>query len=71
MNDESIWDAGDCAGHLKMSRKHFLRTIRFREGFPAQLSWSLAGQPRWSAQDVKDWALLRQNYANEPQATES
>lgn len=61
--DDAVWDAGNCADYLKMSRKHFLRFIRFREGFPAQLAWSLEGRPKWSAQAVKDWAL-RQNYAN-------
>lgn len=71
MADESIWDAGDCASYLKMSRKHFLRDIQYREGFPARLPWSMQGQPRWAAQDVKTWALLRQNYATASQVLES
>lgn len=55
--DDAVWDAGDCAGYLKVSRKHFLRDLRFREGFPKQLEWSLTGRPRWAAQTVKAWAL--------------
>lgn len=61
--DEAVWDAGDCASYLKMSRKHFLAKIRFREGFPAQLEWSKDGHPKWAAADVKAWAL-RRDYAN-------
>jgi hypothetical protein len=61
--DESIWDAGDCATYLKVCRKHFLRDLRFRGGFPKQLPWSEGKRPRWSAQTVKDWAL-RQDYAS-------
>jgi hypothetical protein len=61
--DPAIWDAGDCAAYFKVSRKHFLREIRFRDDFPPQLDWSLVGRPRWSAQDVKTWALLRRHYA--------
>lgn len=55
--DQSVWDAGDCAAYFRISRKHFLRELRFREGFPVQLAWSLEGRPRWAAQAVKDWAL--------------
>lgn len=61
--DESIWDAGDCAAYLKMSRKHFLRDVRFREGFPQQLEWSVGRHPKWAAQDVRAWAL-RRDYAS-------
>ncbi len=62
--DEAVWDAGECAGYLRLSRKHFLRKIRFRDDFPKQLPWSVGGHPRWAAKDVKNWALLRQDYAN-------
>ena len=61
MNDE-IWTAKDCAAYLKCSPKHFLRQIRFSEGFPAQLTWSIPGRPKWSAEAVKGWAL-RPDYA--------
>lgn len=61
--DDSIWNAGQCADYLGMCRKHFLRDIRFREGFPQQLEWSRTGRPKWSAQAVKQWAL-RQDYAS-------
>ena len=63
MADESIWHAGECAAYLKASRKHFLRELRFKEGFPKPLPWSEGGHPKWSAQQVKDWALVRPPYA--------
>lgn len=63
MTDESIWTAGDCSEYLKCSRKHFLRELRFKEGFPKQLPWSEGGHPKWAAQAVKDWALVRHSYA--------
>ena len=61
--DRVIWNAQDCADYLKVSRKHFLRDLRYRDGFPKQLPWSLEGRPRWSAQEVRDWGLLRHQYA--------
>lgn len=68
--DESVWDAGECAAYLRVSRKHFLRDVRFREGFPAQLDWSVGGRPRWAAWTVKAWAL-RHSYANNPELIDS
>jgi hypothetical protein len=62
MRDELIWDAGDCAAFLKASRKHFLRNLRYKPGFPDQLEWSKDGHPKWSAEAVKAWAL-RPDYA--------
>jgi hypothetical protein len=61
--NDLVWDAGDCAAFFKVCRKHFLRDLRFREGFPKQLHWSLEGRPRWSSDEVKAWAL-RQDYAS-------
>lgn len=58
-----VWDAGDCASFFKVSRKHFLRDLRYRDSFPKQLAWSEEGRPRWSSEAVKAWAL-RPNYAN-------
>lgn len=54
---EEIWDAGDCADYFGVSRKHFLREVRYREGFPPQLPWSIGHRPRWAAQAVKDYAI--------------
>jgi len=60
---DSVWDSADCAAFLKCSRKHFLRDVRFREGFPGRLPWSKELQPRWSSKAVREWAL-RPDYAN-------
>lgn len=62
MADDSVWTSRECAAYLKATPKHFLRDLRYREGFPKQLPWSEGGRPRWAAQAVKDWAL-RQDYA--------
>ena len=61
MNAE-IWTAKDCAAYLKVCPKHFLRRIRWKEGFPKQLHWSEGGHPKWSSEAVKAWSL-RQDYA--------
>lgn len=58
-----VWTPKECAAWLKCSSKHFLREIRYRDGFPKQLPWSVEGRPRWSSDAVKGWAL-RQDYAN-------
>jgi hypothetical protein len=58
-----VWTPAECAAWLKCSPKHFLREMRYREGFPKQLPWSLEGRPRWNSEAVKEWAL-RPDYAN-------
>jgi len=57
-----VWTSKDCAAYLKCSSKHFLRKIRFSQGFPKQLPWSEGGHPRWDSGAVKAWAL-RPDYA--------
>lgn len=32
--DLVIWDAGECADYLHVSRPEFLRKTRYAEGFP-------------------------------------
>jgi hypothetical protein len=63
LEDDDVWGTRDCAALLKCSPKHFLREYRFKDGFPAQLSWSIGGHPKWSKLAVKAWAL-RPDYAN-------
>jgi hypothetical protein len=57
-----VWTPADCAAFLKCCPKHFLREIRYRDGFPKQLPWSEGGRPRWDSEAVKGWAL-RPDYA--------
>ncbi len=70
LSDETVWDAGECADYLRLSRKHFLRAVRFDEGFPVQLPWSIGRHPKWAARAVKAWAL-RHDYANNPEPVDS
>lgn len=66
MNDE-IWASTDCAEYLKYSRKAFMTKIRYLDGFPCPLPWSEEGQPRWAADEVREWAL-RRHYAKSPES---
>ena len=62
LEEDDVWGSKECAGLFKCSPKHFLREIRFQDGFPPQLSWSIGKHPKWSKLAVKAWAL-RPDYA--------
>lgn len=52
--DREIWNAEDCAGYFKRPRAEFLRSIRWKPGFPKELP----ELPRhWRAVEVTNWAL--------------
>jgi len=55
--DQIIWDAGQVAEYLKMSRGEFLRSTRYDKGFPAPLPMSAGGRPKWRAVAVTGWAV--------------
>lgn len=63
--DQVIWDAGQCAEYLGVSKTHFLNAIQHAEGFPRPLSipaYTIGGKERtmasrWKAQAVTSWAL--------------
>lgn len=55
--DLRVWDSDECAEYLHQSRDKFMRDTRYGVDFPKQLEYSKAGQPRWSAKAVVDWAL--------------
>lgn len=61
--DEPLWDAADCAGYLKVSRKHFVDRIANIPGFPKRVQLPTAegrrGHPRWFAKEVVAWLKKR------------
>jgi hypothetical protein len=50
-----VWTPAECAAFLKCSPKHFLHSVRFKEGFPPPLPWSVGYRPKWSSEEVKAW----------------
>lgn len=49
-----IWNAQECADHLRQKKPEFLRTTRHRPDFPRELQ----NRPRhWQALAVMEWAL--------------
>lgn len=51
----AIWDAQECANHLKKTKPYFLRVTRHKKGFPPALASS--DRPQWQAKLVAQWAL--------------
>lgn len=53
-----LWDAGQCAEYLRVTRPYFLRSIARRTGFPQQVPGSMALRvPLWKAADVTAWMM--------------
>lgn len=65
--DKRLWKAQEVAEYLGWDYDTFMKSKRFQGGFPAPLP-AFKGHPRWSAQEVADWALFRgdsrDNHAN-------
>ena len=60
--DRVIWDARQCAAYLGQEKSSFLKRTQFAPGFPKRLP--IAGQPRWSALEVSDWAFGKKSRQN-------
>jgi hypothetical protein len=52
--DRVIWNAQDCADYFKRPRAQFLRSIRWKNGFPKELPELPL---HWRAVEVTNWAL--------------
>lgn len=64
-----VWSAERCAAYLEQEKSTFLKRTQFVAGFPARLG--IPGQPRWSAKEVAEWALSRQNHGKQSQLPDS
>jgi len=53
--DQTIWDAKQCAEWLGISYSTFIQKRQHAEGFPARIPLGKQ-HPRWRAQEVKDWS---------------
>lgn len=65
----TIWTAAECADYLRQEKSTFLKHTQYVAGFPARLE--VPGQPRWSAKEVANWALSRQDPVKKPQVAVS
>lgn len=51
-----VWDARECATYCRVSKEHFLRSVRHAAGFPSPIT-NEHEQPRWRAKSVAAWRV--------------
>ncbi|WP_321389318.1 hypothetical protein [Emcibacter sp.] len=59
INQAELWDLGDLARYLKMSKSYIQHCIIGKNGFPPPIvlpTTEKKGAKRWKSKEVKDWA---------------
>jgi len=63
ISDETLWDAGDIATYLRLSKSSVQSRIIPKSGFPRAIRLGEIRGRRWQPKEVKEWVKrLREPY---------